>query len=129
MAKIYYVHNVNLLPGYFLGSTQINLSLLPCSLNGPGCMHYVYIITCILNCIELSLLCLLISGELKTDFSIAQYSCLYIFCICVYRYWTDNGACYYYNTSSKYSDYESLLEAVKDDADKAQLPYRYMQVH
>ncbi len=48
--------------------------------------------------------------------------------LCVCRYWTDNGACYYYNTSSKYSDYEELLNAVKTDADQSGLPYRYMQV-
>ncbi len=46
----------------------------------------------------------------------------------MFRYWTDNGACYYYNTSSKYSNYNDLLNAVKADADKSGLPYRYMQV-
>lgn len=43
------------------------------------------------------------------------------------RYWTDNGACYYYNTGN-YSNYEEVLVAVKEDAVKEGLPYRYLQV-
>ena len=42
-------------------------------------------------------------------------------------YWTDNGACYYY-TTGEYANYEDALVAVKEDADKSGLPYRYMQV-
>lgn len=45
----------------------------------------------------------------------------------ILRYWTDNGACYYYYNSS-YSNYEDLLVAVKKDADKNELPYRYVQL-
>jgi hypothetical protein len=42
-------------------------------------------------------------------------------------YWTDNGACYYYYNGN-FSDYEKLMLAVKADADKMGLPYRYMQL-
>ena len=42
-------------------------------------------------------------------------------------YWTDNGACYYYNDGG-YANYEELLVAVKEDADKQEIPYRYLQV-
>ena len=48
--------------------------------------------------------------------------------MCLLRYWTDNGACYYYNTSSQYNNYEDLLKAVKKDTDESGLPFRYMQV-
>ena len=44
------------------------------------------------------------------------------------RYWTDNGACYYGTTGSKYANYEDLLVAVKEDANKSGIPYRYIQV-
>ena len=47
----------------------------------------------------------------------------------VCRYWTDNGACYYYTTGSKYTNYEDLLVAVKKDADDSGLPFRYVQVN
>ena len=63
-----------------------------------------------------------------------QHWCLACVCVCVcvcvnvLRYWTDNGACYYYNTSSQYNNYEDLLKAVKKDADDSGLPLRYMQV-
>ena len=43
-------------------------------------------------------------------------------------YWTDNGACYYGMTGSNYTNYEDLLVAVKEDADKSGLPFRYIQV-
>ena len=43
-------------------------------------------------------------------------------------YWTDNGACYYYTTGSKYSNYKDVLMAVKKDADDNGLPFRYVQV-
>ena len=46
----------------------------------------------------------------------------------MYRYWTDNGACYYGTTGSKYVNYEDLLVAVKEDANKSGIPYRYIQV-
>ena len=49
-----------------------------------------------------------------------MYSC--------YRYWTDNGACYYYTTGSNYSNYEDLIVAVKKDADQSGLPFQYVQV-
>lgn len=42
-------------------------------------------------------------------------------------YWTDNGACYYYNTGT-YSNYEDVLEAVKTAADQQGIPYRYLQI-
>ena len=42
-------------------------------------------------------------------------------------YWTDNGACYYYNTGP-YSNYEEALIAVKQDADKQGIPYKYLQL-
>ena len=45
-----------------------------------------------------------------------------------YSYWTDNGACYYGTTGSKYANYEDLLVAVKEDANKSGIPYRYIQV-
>jgi hypothetical protein len=41
---------------------------------------------------------------------------------------TINGACYYYTTGSKYSNYEDVLVAVKKDADDNGLPFRYVQV-
>ena len=43
------------------------------------------------------------------------------------RYWTDNGACYYYTTIN-FSNYEEALVAVKAQADKEGIPYRYLQV-
>ena len=43
-------------------------------------------------------------------------------------YWTDNGACYYYTTGSKYTNYEDVLVAVKKDADDNGIPFRYVQV-
>ena len=46
----------------------------------------------------------------------------------MYSYWTDNGACYYGMTGSNYTNYEDLLVAVKEDADKSGLPFRYIQV-
>ena len=45
----------------------------------------------------------------------------------LHRYWTDNGACYYY-TTDKFSNYEEALVAVKQQADKEGIPYRYLQV-
>ena len=52
----------------------------------------------------------------KTDFSINYLG-----------YWTDNGACYYYNTGP-YLNYEQALIAVKEDADEQDIPYRYLQL-
>ena len=43
-------------------------------------------------------------------------------------YWTDNGACYFNTTGSKYTNYEDLLVAIKEDADNNGIPYRYVQV-
>ena len=43
------------------------------------------------------------------------------------RYWTDNGACYYYDTGN-YSNYEEVLDAVYADAQTANIPFRYLQV-
>ena len=43
------------------------------------------------------------------------------------RYWTDNGACYYYY-SGNYDNYEDALEDVKKDADQKEIPYRYVQL-
>ena len=45
-----------------------------------------------------------------------------------FRYWTDNGACYYYYTGKNYTNYEDVLVAVKEDADKNMIPYRYVQL-
>ena len=45
----------------------------------------------------------------------------------VYRYWTDNGTCYYY-TTDKFSNYKEALVAMKQQADKEGIPYRYLQV-
>lgn len=45
----------------------------------------------------------------------------------IHSYYTDNGACYYYTTDG-YPNYEEVLVAVKEDADKNGLPFRYMQV-
>lgn len=45
-----------------------------------------------------------------------------------YRYWTDNGACYYHTSGSQYSNYEDLLVAIKKDADQKSIPFRYVQV-
>lgn len=42
-------------------------------------------------------------------------------------YWTDNGACYYYNTGT-YSNYEDVLLAIKSDADQQAIPFRYLQI-
>ena len=42
-------------------------------------------------------------------------------------YWTDNGACYYYTTAN-FSNYEEVIVAVKVQADKDGIPYRYVQV-
>ena len=42
-------------------------------------------------------------------------------------YWTDNGACYYYNTGN-FSNYEELLDAVVADAESSDIPFRYLQV-
>ena len=42
-------------------------------------------------------------------------------------YWTDNGACYYYNTGT-YLNYEDVLLAVKSDADQRGIPFRYVQL-
>ena len=53
---------------------------------------------------------------LKDDFSINYLG-----------YYTDNGACYYYNVGD-YSNYEEALIAVKEDADKNDLPFRYLQI-
>ena len=50
-----------------------------------------------------------------------------IYVCMVHSYWTDHGACYYYDTGG-YSNYEELLVAVKEDADKMEIPYRYLQV-
>ena len=43
------------------------------------------------------------------------------------RYYTDNGACYYYNTGN-YSNYEEVLDAVVADAKSRDIPFRYLQV-
>ena len=45
----------------------------------------------------------------------------------MYRYWTDNGACYYYDTGN-YSNYEEILDAVIAQANQANIPFRYLQV-
>ena len=45
----------------------------------------------------------------------------------VCRYWTDNGACYYYDTGN-YSNYEEVLDAVIAQANQANIPFRYLQV-
>lgn len=42
-------------------------------------------------------------------------------------YWTDNGACYYYYTGD-YANYEDALVAVKEDADRQGIPFRYLQL-
>jgi hypothetical protein len=42
-------------------------------------------------------------------------------------YYTDNGACYYYYTGD-YKNYEEAMLAVKEDAVKNSLPYRYLQI-
>ena len=47
--------------------------------------------------------------------------------LCSVRYWTDNGACYYYNTGN-YSNYEEMLDGVITDAKNFGIPYRYFQV-
>ena len=47
--------------------------------------------------------------------------------ISCHSYWTDNGACYYYTTVN-FSNYEEALIAVKEQADKDGIPYRYVQV-
>jgi hypothetical protein len=52
----------------------------------------------------------------KTDFTINYLG-----------YWTDNGACYYYDTGN-YSNYEEILDAVIADADRANIPFRYLQI-
>jgi len=52
----------------------------------------------------------------KSDFSINYLG-----------YWTDNGACYYYNTAN-YSNYEDALVAVKKRADEQGIPFRYLQI-
>ena len=52
----------------------------------------------------------------KSDFSINYLG-----------YWTDNGACYYYNTGN-YSNYEEALTAVKKTADEDGIPFRYLQI-
>ena len=44
------------------------------------------------------------------------------------RYWTDNGACYYYYTGKNFSNYEDLLVGVKEDADNSNIPFRYVQL-
>ena len=46
----------------------------------------------------------------------------------MHRYWTDNGACYYYYSGKNYSNYEELLVAVKEDADSSGIPFRYVQL-
>ena len=43
-------------------------------------------------------------------------------------YWTDNRACYFNTTGSKYTNYEDLLVAVKEDADNNGIPYCYVWV-
>ena len=52
---------------------------------------------------------------------------IFIKWICLYSYWTDNGACYYYDTI-KFPNYEDALVAVKEQADKDGIPFRYLQV-
>jgi len=42
-------------------------------------------------------------------------------------YWTDNGGYYYYNTAPG-KNYEETLLAVKDYADKENIPYGYFQI-
>ena len=51
------------------------------------------------------------------------------FCVMLtlHSYWTDNGACYYFTTAN-FSNYEEALIAVKKQADKDGIPYRYVQV-
>lgn len=46
----------------------------------------------------------------------------------MWSYWTDNGACYFNTTGSKYANYEDLLVAIKEDADNNGIPYCYVQV-
>ncbi|XP_062503496.1 uncharacterized protein LOC134180364 [Corticium candelabrum] len=41
-------------------------------------------------------------------------------------YWTDNGACYYYDSDK--DNYENTLIAVKNYADDVGLPFRYLQI-
>ena len=53
---------------------------------------------------------------------------VYIRAYIYYSYWTDNGACYYYDTGN-YSNYEEVLDAVMADADRANIPFKYLQVH
>ena len=76
---------------------------------------------------------------MKTDVSYSHaYACVHVLpsfvgthchnCMCMHSYWTDNGACYYYTTGSKYTNYEDLLVAVKKDADDNGIPFRYVQV-
>ena len=43
----------------------------------------------------------------------------------LHSYWTDDGACYYDFIDSFY---EKTLVAVKEQADKDGIPYRYVQV-
>ena len=42
-------------------------------------------------------------------------------------YYTDNGACYYYNTG-EFSNYEEVVLAVKQKAFESNIPYRYLQL-
>ena len=42
-------------------------------------------------------------------------------------FWTDNGACYYYNTG-KYDNYEDAIFAVKMESLDNNIPYRYLQL-
>ena len=46
----------------------------------------------------------------------------------MWSYWTENRACYFNTTDSKYANYEDLLVAIKEDADNNGIPYRYVQV-
>ena len=41
-------------------------------------------------------------------------------------YWTDAGACYFHNTG-RYKDYEEALLAVYEEAQKLEIPFRYVQ--
>ncbi len=42
-------------------------------------------------------------------------------------YWTDNGAMYYYKTAPKMNYHETLI-AVKEEADRRDIPYGYFQI-
>ena len=63
-----------------------------------------------------------------TELTSIQRSLFCIVYLCddnLHSYWTNDGACYYdFNGSI----YEKTLAAVKEQADKYGIPYRYVQV-